>query len=439
MQRADVVTALRDRFLFKVIVPALIAFSVTFGAGMMAIANYSTISPVDELQHLDYVLKVSDGQLVLFPGERFGQEAMRIQACRGIDAEFQSPPCSTAVFDPDDFQEAGLNTAAKGYPTPYYLFTGALVVPLQSLGLDGLTAARVASLFVHALGAALVAAAASALATSALLGAGLGTLVGVLPHLLSQGSTANPDAWALVSGAVFVILAVWRHAVPFPLWLGLLTVSTVGLGLTKPNWVLLVVVPFVVVCAQWWSDHASVQRRELVAVCATGFLGVAVLVGSTLWTSRLSVGQPVPPMSQYLAISETNPFDVARAIFTTFRAIVPLDHPPVVDSLTSEPGLGLAFLWGVLFAGASVLAVFSAGSATRTFSLGLSGVLVLLLSPVLVYLGQYAVGQYFEYPQRYSYMAIPIVALGLASWRPTRGTLLGLIGLLSSIAFVALG
>ena len=145
------------------------------------------------------------------------------------------------------------------------------------------------------------------------------------------------------------------------------------------------------------------------------------------------------PMDQYLAISPTNPFDTSRALYTALRAIVPFDAPPVIDSLSRELGLGLTFVWGVLMAGAAMLAIFAGGTGSRPFILGAGGALVLLLSPVMVYVGQYVSGVYFEYPQRYSYFAIPIIAAGLAAWRPARAGPLGIVALLSSAVFVVLG
>lgn len=428
-----------ERFVRAFLAPMIIAFAVTFGAGIVAINSYPGLSPLDELQHLDYVLRVSNGELVLNPGERVGEDAMRIQACSGIDAPFQSPPCDDPDLQPEEFQELGINTAGKGYPNPYYLVTGALVAGMRAVGLDEFTAARVANLLVHAIGASLVALIAAALSRSAVLGAGLGTLLGVLPHLLSQGATVNPDSWALLAGAVFVGLAVWRHRFRLGVWVLLVALATIGFGLIKPNWVLLVAVPFVAVIARWWADRATVPGRELLAAVGIGVLGVVVLGGSTIWSSSQASEGSKAPMDQYLAISPTNPFDVSRTITTTLRAVVPFDAPPVVDSLSGEVGLGLAFAWGVLLTGAAALAIFACRLGSRAFLLGSAGVLVLGLSPVMVYLGQYLSGLYFEYPQRYSYFALPIIAAALAAWRPARGVLLGVAALLSSVGFVLLG
>lgn len=421
------------------VVPALIAFVATMGAGLVAIKSYPVLSPVDELQHLDYVLRVSQGELVLAPGEQVGDDAMRIQACRGIDAAFVSPPCDSSQLKPEQFQELGINTAARGVPSPFYLASGGIVSVLRAAGLDDFVAARIASLLGHAAGAATVALLVAVLSQSSVLGAGLGTLVGVMPPMLSQGSTVNPDAWALLAGATFVALTVWRHRLKFPVWVILLAVATFVVGLTKPNWFLLAVVPFMAVVSDWWADRASVRPRELVAIIGVGFLGLVVLLGTTAWSSHLAAGRPEAPMSQYLAISPENPFDIPGAVASTFQAVVPFSQYPVVDSLENQGAIGLSFLWGVLFSGAALLAVFMASVGSHAFALALGGIATLIGSPLFVYVGQYVAGVFFAYPQRYSFYAIPIVAVALAAMRPGRAVLLGITALASSAWFIFVG
>ena len=53
------------------------------------------------------------------PGDKVGNQALRQEACRGVDAPaFALPPCSpTATYDPHVFQERGYNTAALDAPS----------------------------------------------------------------------------------------------------------------------------------------------------------------------------------------------------------------------------------------------------------------------------------------------------------------------------------
>ena len=85
--------------------------------------TYRHLSPLDEMPHIDYLIKVRDGHLVR-GGERMGQVALRAQACRGSDLDnYEGPRCAKHVRA-RDFPFGGFNTA---YPDPpaYYLVTAA--------------------------------------------------------------------------------------------------------------------------------------------------------------------------------------------------------------------------------------------------------------------------------------------------------------------------
>lgn len=418
--------------------PALTALLITMGLGLFAIHTYQTISPIDELQHLDYVIKAGSGDFVLNPGELIGEEAMRLEACNGIEAAFEPPPCDAPNLEPEEFQEGGINTAADGTPSPYYIVTGLLHVPLTWLGFDALDAARIASLLFHALGAAAIAALVVFVSRSALLGATLGSLVGVLPHVLSQSSTVNPDSWAMLAGASFTAIAIYQHEWSLRRFLVLSSVAAIVFSFTKPNWILLIGVPAVAVLA------AALERRDkqswtrfagLVAV-GVGVVVVQVLFG--IRSEALSVGQPVPAMDIYLRISSGNPFDWAAAVSSSISAVVPVTGVPVVDVLSGRIALSIAFVWGLFMAGAALMATLNQRFACKCFNLSLAGLLLLLASPFLTYLGQYLGGYYFPYPLRYSFMAIPVVAVALATWRPLRTGYFSAFAGLSTLAFIAL-
>ena len=85
--------------------------------------NATALSPLDELQHVDYLDQASRFDFV-HNGERVGQLAMREQACRTVDSPgFVSPPCKAKDLKPVQFQEGGFNTASADPPT-YYVLTG---------------------------------------------------------------------------------------------------------------------------------------------------------------------------------------------------------------------------------------------------------------------------------------------------------------------------
>jgi len=102
-------------------------FLLIFAVFTSALHNqaYPTLSPVDELQHIDYAMRASH---LDFPrvGERVEQEAMAEAACRSVDAPgYVSQPCGLDIYNPGDFQEAGYNTSASQLPL-YFLASGTL-------------------------------------------------------------------------------------------------------------------------------------------------------------------------------------------------------------------------------------------------------------------------------------------------------------------------
>ncbi len=105
--------------------------------------GYETLSPIDELQHVDYVVRAGEFDIPL-RNERVGQEAMAEAACRSVDAPgYEGPPCGLDQYDPTNFQENGFNTAASQFP-PYYVVTGLTSRALTGIGIfdSKVTAAR---------------------------------------------------------------------------------------------------------------------------------------------------------------------------------------------------------------------------------------------------------------------------------------------------------
>jgi len=88
------------------------------------IRAYHPLSHADGLQHTDYLIKASHGELVR-RGDRIGAIAMREMSCRGIDVgpdDYQRfygrpkdlPACDAPSLDPARFPEEGFNTKDVG-------------------------------------------------------------------------------------------------------------------------------------------------------------------------------------------------------------------------------------------------------------------------------------------------------------------------------------
>lgn len=105
--------------------------------------SYDTLSPIDELQHVDYMIRAGELDIPR-KNERVGQQAMAEAACRSVDAPgYEGPPCGLDEYDPADFQENGINTSATQFP-PYYVVTGLAARGLTEIGVfdSKVTAAR---------------------------------------------------------------------------------------------------------------------------------------------------------------------------------------------------------------------------------------------------------------------------------------------------------
>jgi hypothetical protein len=107
------------------------------------VRSYETLSPIDELQHIDYVIRAGELDIPR-RNERVSFEAMAEAACRSVDSPgYVSPPCGLDAYDPEEFQEKGFNTAASQFP-PYYVITGVGARALTAIGVfdSKVTAAR---------------------------------------------------------------------------------------------------------------------------------------------------------------------------------------------------------------------------------------------------------------------------------------------------------
>ena len=404
----------------------LITFAIVFVTGIFVLRSYASLSPVDELQHLDSIIKAGQGQFNLMPGEVVGQEALRIEACRGVEGGPPLPPCDAPSFPPEQFQEMGINTSAEGIPSPYYILTGILIKPFELLGMNALTAARAVSLAFHALGAGLLALLAWRLSGSRLVAISLGVGAGVCSPLLAQSMTANPDSWSLLVGVGACALAMASSRLRPRTLLALLSLFTVAALLVKLNWVLLALVPLVWCLMGWRLEKNQQLKARIPAVLgALAVSGGALIAASLLSRALASSVTSVAPMGARLAISESNPFDWTVVFNTVATSWVVTGQPAHVDALDHFPLPSLAVVWGVAFAGAAITALLLRSAPFAAQAFGTAAVLLLLGSPLFVFLGQYVSGAFFAFPLRYSFMVVPVMVLALASWPRLRAWALG--------------
>src|SRR5580692_9544243 len=84
--------------------PALLLVVVPLFLVSLHVRAYTKLSPIDELEHIDYMFR-SPGVHQVIAGTQLAQPAMREEACRGIDSAYPPPPCSTKTLVPSRFQD----------------------------------------------------------------------------------------------------------------------------------------------------------------------------------------------------------------------------------------------------------------------------------------------------------------------------------------------
>lgn len=407
-------------------VPLVTALIVTL-LGALVLSTYPKVSPIDELQHIDSALKASQGRWYLPAGEQLGQEAMRIQACSGIDyPDFPTPPCNSTTLSPSDFQELGLNTAA-GRPSVYYVVTGYVASAISGVtGANFFTSARIVNLLSLAAGAALLAWCGLFLSGSPILSSSLALLAAISPQVLSQSITVNPDSWSIAAGTAVVALSlVASRWSPLRLTL-ILAITTTLTVLVKPNFVVLATVPVVLLGIAWWQGRESEQQSRFIGALIAALVAAIVFVFTLAFT--YFGDNPILKTPQYVlsAIPPGARWPIGPAFDGVLQNVLPTFFTPTVDIFESRGLVGAGVLSGMILASGALATLANGSSRTVTFGLATAAVTALLAAPGLVYLGQFLSHVYFGYPSRYSFVALPILALTWAATRPRRPWLFAL-------------
>jgi hypothetical protein len=367
-------------------------------------ARYTTIGPVDELQHLDYADKISHGHLVA-SGDTFGQTVLAEEACRGVDVVgAQVPACGTGPYDPAAFLEGGYNTAAI-HPPLYYLVTG--------VGARTILAVHLTHSFVLAarlMGAVWLAA---GLVMTWFLLAELGAreqvrwMVSVAlvasPVVLYSAGTVNNDGAALFFGA----LICWA-AIRFIRGHGRVTVLAVACAaavLTKFTFILAAgaAVALVLLASRGsGGGRRRLRRGALVslAACLGTLAGWRVVAGAI---AKMPLTD-LPMVRQFHA--ESLSFDM---VFTQSMVAVP---PTRIPYLPAMFGSGAIAVWillvGWMLLAGPVVAVLSADrdvDRARLATLCMAG--TILIGPAMVLANFVQLKMYVPIPPRYGLVLVP--------------------------------
>ncbi len=395
------------------------------------VARYRTVSPIDELQHLDYLIRAPRGDIP-GSGELFLQESARIQTCARIDEGFDVnvPPCVTdpsVVLDIRQFQEGGFNTAYI-HPPVYYV-TGGLVARAIDLVLPGdqslLTTGRLAALG-WALGAVVLLWMLFAELRAGLIArAALIVLVVSAPTILHATATVNPDGSAVAIGAaiLWAVLRWERNALSawVPVGLAALAAGTkvtnlvgvavvvvyLGLALLSERRLTVPVVPGS--RPTWWFSLAPRLRLILEMMAAVAAISVVWFAAQRF----LQVLDPAEiPMVARFAVDD---FPVAQLAGAWHQTVSPLQGPYLAPFLRTDAMVVTSGFVDLLVMAGAVAGAVLARRASRERRLAIAAlVLAVAIGPLIVVFNAVVQGIYVVIPPRYGIALVPaLVAASL--------------------------
>jgi hypothetical protein len=404
------------------------------------IHTYSTLSPIDEFQHVDYLDSIQHGDLV-HRGDRVGETAMREQACRGIDLEgVVLPPCSTPEFDPAEFPAAGYNHT-YGDPPTYYLLTAPLAVLLEALpGVHSVvTAARFIGVLWLGAGLALTFLLARRLGADRRAAVGATLMIASAPVVVHTSATVTTDAPSLLVGAVLSLtaLAVAEQRIAWP-WLAGGAALATAFKVTSLTVVGAVFVFFLLrAVVEWTSTRSSspIEHEPLGHPSASGspsrrwaslLPAAAVLVGALVpilaWsivtsaTSSATVDEM--PIQQQFAADSIGWTEIARNFFNMFS---PLIGAYIPTFMATQNVITMGYLVNILLLSALVGLAWCGPIRDVAPRIAASTAASMLLSPsVFVIMLFVTLHVHYGIPARYGLSLLPASAACLAVVASTR-------------------
>jgi Dolichyl-phosphate-mannose-protein mannosyltransferase len=428
---------------------------------------YTKLSPIDELQHIDYMFR-SPGVHQVVAGTRDSGPAMREEVCRGIDdAVIPLPPCSSKKLVPSQFQDQGYDTAYIHPPT-YYDVTWALgkvVKPLTGAK-SWVTTWRLVGALWLAAGLLLTYAAGLRMDARPLPLVGLLVLLASAPSIIETNSTVTPDAAStFVGGAVLYLACRWRSGDRWR-WLALVGIGFVATAFKLQGAiVVMMIVIYLLLSARGATPnddkdsttrnhpeptpdpsglirHGSGPARlvQSVSVRAVAILVVTTGAIAGAWTVLQRVTETIDPnklrVNRQFVVSSISLQQIASS-FGAFLAPLPGAFiPTATRNVWTDDTLSL--LSWLLVAGLVGGAIFLAHSHA-TASLARAALITALFGgPIFVLLNFVSMSQYIPIPSRYGFPLLPAMVVCTADAIRTRWAGICALGAgLLSVALVA--
>jgi len=430
-----------SRAVAAIVLVLLLAFTATVHVGH--VLRYRQLSPVDELQHLDYLIRAPRGDIP-GSGDLFLQESARIQTCARLDEGFDAvvPPCVTddqVMLDIKAFQEAGFNTAFIHPPT-YYLINGVLARVIDA-AIPGeqslLTTGRLAALVWSLAGVVFMWLLFAELRARLWARAALIVIIVSAPVVLHGSATVNLDGTAIFFGSAILWAALRWERGKLGAWAPVL-LSALAAGTKVNNIVAVGVAVLYLGFSEWQSrrDPEEVEEVEGVegARVADGQDGSVVVARRTTWfTPRLRVAfamlaatvvvsvawlvaqrllQVLPPTEIPMIIRfRIDRFPLTELTTSWHQAVSPLQSPYLAPFLRTRPVLAMSGVIDLALMAGAVAGAVMAQRVSREKRIAIVALaLAVLLGPALVVFNAVVQDVYVVIPPRYGLALVPALA-----------------------------
>jgi hypothetical protein len=390
---------------------------------VLFIRAYEPLSPLDEMEHIDYVHHLLDGDMVEL-GDTFDPATERAVACRGVDLAYEPPPCG-GPYSTADFPNEGYNTAYIHAPL-YYGVTAAWVWAGQHVPLPGddVSLMRSSGILWTVATVVLMWAMLNALQLSRLQRVAGCLLVLASPTVVLALGTVTNDSTALAVGAAVTLAVVRWDQGRAPLW-AVVLVCALGVLLKATNIGVLGLAVAYVALRSWQRHRAEAsasgpsRNRALVFVAAM-IAGTAVT--TLAWTFfQASVARLSPLDLPQNAAFIATAFDVSwvfEALSTFVMPLAPAFPQPLRGVVVVSVGHLVSVALVVLF----VLGVAARHRREEIGALaGATATALLGLGPLLVVVNFVSSGVNFDIPTRYGLSLVPaVIAVGVSAARTPR-------------------
>jgi hypothetical protein len=390
---------------------------------VLYVRAYGPLSPLDEMEHIDYVHHLLDGDMVQL-GDTLVPETERAVACRGLDLPYQPPPCD-GPYTTSDFPNEGYNTAYIHSPV-YYGITAGWTWLWDHVALPGDDVSLMRSSGLLWVVATLVGlwGMFNALQFSRLQRVAGCLLVLASPTVVLAFGTVTNDATALAVGAAVTWAVVRWDQGRGSLWLVVL-LSALGVLLKVTN-IGVVTLAVVYVAVRTWQRHRAGaapsgpgRNRGLALIAAVGAgTGIAALGWTLVQKSVARISTADIPQNLNFAAPA---FDVAWLFQALSTFLTPLEAAfpqPLRGTVVVSVGSLIDVVLVVLF----VLGVAARHRRADIGALAVATATALVaLGPMLVVANWIGGGIHVGIPARYGLALIPaVVAVGVSAARGSR-------------------